>query len=723
MRSPRGGTRAQAWIGALALAAAVALAYLPALRAGFVWDDDANVTANANLRDRDGLRRIWTESTANQQYYPLTHTSFWVERRLFGLDAFGYHLDNVVLHGLAALLLWRVLLLLELPGAWLAAAIFAVHPLQAESVAWITERKNTLSGFFFFAAAFAGVKALGIGGAAAGGEPAAAPGRRRRWYALCCALFLGAVLAKSVAGLLPPVLALLLWWKRDRLTVRDLAPLVPLTLLGAAAGLHTAWLEQHHVGAVGPEFTRTPAETALVAGRAAWFYLGKLVLPAGLSFIYPRWRLDVADPAGWLYPAAALALIGALGALRGRIGKGPATAALYYGVMLFPALGFLKVYFMRYAFVQDHFQYLAGVGPIALFAAGASALAGRARGAGAARLPSSRALSAALALLLLAPLVLITRERCGAYRDEETLWRDTLARNPAAWIAHNNLGVLLTGHGRLDEALRHLEEALRLRPDLAEIRVSLGAALLAAGRAAEAGEQYRRAVALSPELPSAHAGLGAALEREGRGAEALAALEEALRLEPEGADLRYRLAGLHLRRGDPARAAVLVEELLRRDPAAPRAHALAGEILAAQGKGREAEAAFREAIRLGPGGFEGHLGLGVLLAARGDLGAAAASLDRALAAKPDAAAAHYNLGRVLDLRGETAEAVRHYRQAIATDPGFAEAHNNLGVDLLLQGQADPGREHLREALRLRPDYREARVNLELSRAGGRAGRP
>ena len=722
--------RVRPWLCALLLAGAVVLCYLPALEAGFVWDDDDNVTNNEHLRDLDGLRRIWTDPTANQQYYPLTHTSFWLEHRLWGLEPFGYHLVNVALHALAALLLWRILLMLEVPGAWLAAAIFAVHPLQAESVAWVTERKNTLSAFFFLAAALAGLKALlRAGGPGAGsGQVERDPGRRR-WYALCCALFLCAVLAKSVASLLPLALALVLWWKRDRVAWRDLAPLAPLVVIGAAAGLHTAWLEQHHVGAVGPEFTRSPAQMALVAGRAAWFYLGKLLLPVGLTFVYPQWRIDAADPAAWLYPAAALAVLGLLFALRDRIGKGPLTALLYYGVMIFPALGFLKVYFMRYSFVQDHFQYLAGIGPIALFAAGVTSAAGvieragRARSAGTAGPLLCRAAAPVLALLLIAPLATLTRQRSSVFRDAETLWRDTLATNPAAWMAHNNLGILLTGRGKVDEALGHLGEALRLRPDLAEIRVSLGAALLEKGEVTQALEHYRRAVELAPGMPSAHLGLGAALERQGAPAQAAGEFEDALRLDPGSAEAHYQLVRLSFRRGDLPRAAPLVEELLRRDPPRARVLALAGEILAAQGRGREAEGRFREAIRFEPASFEGHLGLGVLLAARGDLGEAAASLVRAIGVKPSSAEAHYNLGKVLDLQGRAAEAVTHYRRAVEANPDFAEAHNNLGVDLLLLGDDARGREHLREALRVKPDFREARVNLELSRPGSRRPRP
>lgn len=295
--SPRDPARPpRPWVGALALLLGVALCYLPVRHAGFVWDDDGNVTGNVTLRDGAGLRRIWTDPTANQQYYPLTHTSFWLERRLWGLRPLGYHGVNVALHAASALVLWRTLLLLGVQGAWLAAAIFAIHPVHVESVAWITERKNTLSGVLFLAAALAGVRFLGIAPVPRGDGGGAPPRRDRlRWYVLCAALFVCAVLAKSTASLLPVVLALLLWWKAGRLAPRELLPLAPLVLVGAATGLNTAWLEQHHVGASGEEFAHTLAEKFLIAGRASWFYLDKLLFPAELSFIYPRWRIDAGD--------------------------------------------------------------------------------------------------------------------------------------------------------------------------------------------------------------------------------------------------------------------------------------------------------------------------------------------------------------------------------------------------------------------------------------------
>ena len=347
------------WILGLFLVAATVLAYQPVWHAGFIWDDDVYVTNNLTLRSVDGLRQIWCKLTATPQYYPLVHTSFWLEYHLWGLNPVGYHVVNVLLHALAAILLWRVLVRLQLPGAWLAAGIFALHPVAVESVAWVTERKNVLAAVFYFAAALAYLR-----------------GRRRermaesksgvslRWYFLAFALFVAALLSKTTACSLPAAMLLVIWWKRGRIAGRDVWPLLPFFAAGVALGLVTSWLERTHVGAQGPEWAFSFPERCLIAGRAVWFYAGKLFWPANLTFIYPRWQINTGAWWQWIFPVAALAVVAVLWRLRRRIGRGPLVAVLFFGGTLLPALGFTNVYPMRYSFVADHFQYLASVGLI-----------------------------------------------------------------------------------------------------------------------------------------------------------------------------------------------------------------------------------------------------------------------------------------------------------------------------------------------------------------------
>src|SRR5688572_21356693 len=327
-KSDTSSRRRSALIGSGVLLAMTLIAYLPAFRAGFIWDDPDYVVNNATLRSLDGLRQIWFVPRATPQYYPLVHTSFWIEYQLWGLNPSGYHAVNVLLHALASILLWRVLKLLEVPGAWLAAGIFALHPVHVESVAWVTERKNVLSGVFYLASALAFLHF----------EETAEPRRRWRFYAMSLLLFVVALLSKTVTASLPAAILLVAWWKRGRVTWRDLMPLIPFFVTGVALALRTAQFEREHVGASGAEFDFTWAERILIAGRAAWFYAWKLIAPVNLSFIYPRWTIDDRAAAQYAFPIAAIALVMTLALLRRRIGLGALVAVLFFGGTLVPAL-------------------------------------------------------------------------------------------------------------------------------------------------------------------------------------------------------------------------------------------------------------------------------------------------------------------------------------------------------------------------------------------------
>jgi len=490
-------------IGIALLVILALTAYGPALRGDFIWDDDQYVKENPLLKDADGLRRIWTEPRASLQYYPLVFTSFWVERHLWGLDPLGYHLVNVLLHTLGAGLLWFVLVQLGVPGAWLAAALFALHPVHVESVAWITERKNTLSLPFFLASIAAYVRFSLGDGFSSRGQPAL-PGARAAggWYLLSLALFALALLSRTTTAVLPAVVLILLWWRNGRLGWRDLAPLLPFLALGAAFGLFTARLETEHVGALGADWEASPVERVLVAGRIVFFYLTKLLWPADLSFVYSRWQVDARAWWQYLFPAAAAAGVAALWGARGRIGRGHLAAALYFLVCLAPVLGFLKVYPMRFSYVADHFQYFASIGPIVWAAAlldrfssgalGGESLGRLARGPGGAL--ARRAGTAALLALLWA----LTWQQSGMYRDPETLWRATIRRNPSAWLAHANLAEILLGRGQAREALEFTTRAVSLKPDDAGVQVMQGKALLLGGHPAEAIGPLQEALRLQP---------------------------------------------------------------------------------------------------------------------------------------------------------------------------------------------------------------------------------
>jgi tetratricopeptide (TPR) repeat protein len=514
MRHPAFTTPAQSrlwractrWGPALALVLLTIAVYWPALRGRFLWDDDSWTTLILPLlQSGDGLRRIWFEPTALQQYYPLTATTFWFDYHLFGLNPAGYHFGNILLHGLGAGVFHLLLRRLAVPGAWLAAAVFALHPVHVESVAWITERKNVLSALFFVGALLAYVHhAFPVSTP----QPASADPAKRQMtndgageqsrstaYWVAFALFCAAMFSKTAAFALPATMLLLCWWQRGRITRRDLADAAPFFAVAVALGLMTAWLEKNHLGAGGADWAFTPAERLLMAGRACWFYVGKILWPAPLIFVYPRWNLDAGAFVQWLFPIAAVAAVGALWSLRRRVGRGPLAGVLFFGGSMVPVLGFMNAFFMFHSFVCDHWQYLADLGLIPLFTAAAVRAASRVRGV------PARTAGLLIAAVLLPLLAGRTVHQISIYADSETLWRDTLRQNPNAALAWNNLGVICRTSGRSDEGARCYEQAVRSNPRYREAELNLGNVRLEAGRLEEARALFADVARAMPAYP------------------------------------------------------------------------------------------------------------------------------------------------------------------------------------------------------------------------------
>jgi hypothetical protein len=510
----------------LLLISATFLAYLPAVHGKFVWDDDAwTVKINGLLRDLSGLRQMWCQPTALQQYYPLSGTTFWLDYHLWGLWPLPYHVENILLHCIAALLFCRLLQCLRVPGAWLAAAIFALHPVMVESVGWITERKNVLSLVLYLAAL------LIYGRFASFWQDNPAPGDagpcRWRRYALAWVLFVGALLAKTTAVSLPAVLLLISWWKRGRIRWReDVLPTLPFFVAAVGQGLLTAWLEKNHLGATGPEWAMTFPERCLIAGRALWFYANKLLWPVNLCFVYPRWQLDAFSVAQWLYPVTAAGTVLALWQARGRIGRGPGATVLYFAGTLLPLLGFVNAYFMRYSFVCDHWDYLPSLGLIALGAGLVSRVAERLR---------APALAYGFAAVVLPVLGVLSWRQCAMYADIQTLWRTTIDRNPKAWLAYYNLGTELSQTGAPEEGIADLQTAVKLQPGNIDGRNNLGNALLQQGRVREAMVQFQKVLEIQPHDLRAQSNLALVLATSSdaslrNGVKAVALAEETDRL-------------------------------------------------------------------------------------------------------------------------------------------------------------------------------------------------
>jgi tetratricopeptide (TPR) repeat protein len=635
------------WLVAAALIGATFLVYQPVWRGGFIWDDDGHVT-RSELRSCQGLYRIWFDVHATHQYYPLLHSVFWIEHRLWGDAPLGYHLVNILLHGLAAVLVFQVLRRLQIPGAMLAAAIFAVHPVQVESVAWITEQKNTLSAVFYLGAMLSYLRFDRA--------------RRKTCYALASTLFALGLLSKTVTATLPATLLVIFWWQRGRLSwKRDVLPLGPWLALGAAAGLFTAWWERALAGAAGAAYAFSPLERVLIAGRALWFYLAKLLWPADLIFIYPRWRVSQAVAWQYLFPLTALAALLALWLLRGRT-RAPLAAALCYVGTLFPVLGFFNVYPFRYSLVADHFQYLASVAVIAAFTAGVASCCGR--GGRPRRLAGH-----ALGVSLLALLALLSWRQSRTYADLETLYQTTLDRNPDCWMALANLGKLLADRGEFDAAMADYRKALQVNSAYAEAHNNLGNLLFGRGDVDGAIDHYRQALESKPQFAEAHDNLALALAGHGQVDEALVHYRRALEISPDfvGAynDLGMALTG-------------------RRQFGAAIAN-------------------FQKALEIQPDYAEAHNNLGIALTGRGEVDAAMLHYFKAIGLKPAYAEAHNNLGTALAGHGQFDEAIDHYRQALRIQPGNAGTSRNLAALVAARDRITELLAQRRQSLRSRPD--------------------
>ena len=648
--------RARTVLAGLALVAMTAVVYIPALRADFIWDDDGFLTNNPLIKAPDGLYRFWC-TTQPPDYFPLTSSTLWVEWRFWGMNATGYHAVNVLLHAISAVLIWRVLKRLKIPGAWLAGLIFGVHPVNVESVAWITERKNTLPMVFYLATILVYLRFESRG--------------RKLWFALSLITFVLALLSKTSVVTLPFVLLIIAWWQRGRIDRRDVVRAIPFFFLAIALGLVTWWFQYNR--AIGSDIVRNDSFPSRLAGAgwAVWFYLSKALVPYKLTFVYPRWQIDPSSVVSYLPGAALVGCLGLFWWYRRSWGR-PALAALgYYVITLLPTLGFLNIYFMLFSLVADHWQYTSIIGVIALVIGLAAALANR-------RPEAFRIPATVTAVVVVGVLSILSWRQAGIYKDSEMLWQDTLRKNPSAWMAHNNLGLTLANQGRADEAFTHYNDALRLNPDYPESHNNLANLLASQGKYDEAIAHYTKALRYKPDYAHVHNNLGLVLADQDKIDEAIAHFKEALRFIPQF----------------------------------PEAHNNLGIVLAKQGKLDEAIRHYAEAIRLEPALPEAYNNLGLALARQGKLDEAVRYYTEAIRQKPAFLEAHYNLANALCDQNKLDEAVRSYRRAIEINPAMAEAHKNLGAVLERQGKLDQAAQEYQESLRLNPQDSGLRDQLD-----------
>ena len=566
------------------------VAYLPAMRGGFVFDDELLITHNRLVQASDGLYRFWLTREA-ADYYPLTSSLLWLEWRLWGANPMGYHVVNVVLHAINAVLVWIILRRLKIPAAWLAGLVFAIHPVNVATAAWISEQKNTLSMLFYAAAILLYLEF----------------DERDKWgwYGLSLVAFVLALLCKSAVVMLPVVLLGCVWWSYGRVRRKDFLRAVPFFVLSLAFGLVTIWFQYNRALGGGTVRTDSFLTRLLAAGWVPWFYLSKALLPLDLTVVYPRWNINVSH---WLAYLPGVILAGCFTVVwwkRNTWGRPFLFGLGYFVVMLFPVLGFFDQAFYAFSLVADHWQYYSIVGVIALAVAIGERIA-RSMG------ERGRYIGVSVGAVVLMVLGAATWERGCVYADSQTLWQDNVVKNPNAWVAHNYLGRDLSRADGVHQAIAHYEQALRLKPDYVDAHNNLGNALMEVGRILDAMRHYVQALRIDPDYATAHYNLGVALAQTGELQSAIAHFEQALRIDPDYAEAHNNLGSALSIAGRVQEAINQYRQALRLKPDSPEIHCNLAMALEQAGNVKEARAQYEEALRIKPDSAEAQHGLAQL---------------------------------------------------------------------------------------------------------------
>jgi protein O-mannosyl-transferase len=635
------------------------LAYLPSINGGFVLDDDILVTSNKVIQATDGLYRFWC-SLEPSDYWPVTNTTFWIEWRLWGMNPIGYHVTNLILHVVEALLIWIILRNLCVPGAFLATVIFTVHPVNVESVAWIAQRKNLMAMLLFLLSILWYLKFFKLASQPTFGRTILAakpsdihhplptfssfflrPSSLYFWYWLSFAVFVLAVLSKGSVVVMPVLILGIIWWLRP-LTRQDLLRTAPFFLVAGALTVVNMWFQLHAANVVIRNVSYL--ERVLGAGCVVWFYIYKAIWPFGLAFIYPNWIIDAGNALWWLPLLAVLAVTAVLWRYRTSWGRPILFAWGFFCVALAPVMGFADVGFMKYSLVADHYQHISIISVIALASAGWCEWRYLAR--------KMAHWATAIAIVTVVAFIFLTHRQNELYRDAVTLYKDTLVKNPECWAAKNNLGVALFHAGQLQAARELYEQSVQLKPDYAPGYNNLGLALQDEGRLQEAINNYEQALSLKPDYAEAHNNLGLALYKTGRLSEAIGQYQEALRLDPDYAD----------------------------------AHCNMAVALVQAGRFQEAIEQYRQALRISPNDPEYLYNLGNLFVKTGRLSEGIKEYEQALRFRPDHPGAHNNLGGALLKMDRPQEAIEHLKLALKLVPEDAGAWNNLALAYAMKRQ-------------------------------------
>ncbi len=688
-------------LGIVTILALVFAAYYPVWHGEFLWDDLPVFIDHPLITSANGLELIWLKNVWLTTDFPLTLTTFWFEHRLWGINPTGYHVTNIFLHGLGAILLWRILLRIKIRGAFLATLLFAVHPVCVASVAWISERKNTLSLVFFLLSLLFFVRSED-----SGNKPfdfRASP-HRRLFYLVSLAAFFLALLSKTSVVALPVVLLGLVWWQKGKITTRDFLKSVPFFLLSIGFGLLTIYAQKR--GAIQGEIVQTETFLARLAESAwaIWFYLSKILLPVNLTAIYPHWELQNVSLVALLPLVLLIGAVVLFWKKRKSWGRHWLFALVFFVAMLFPVLGFIDMYFLIFSRVADHWQYVPLIGVVVFLVAGCTYLLEKKFNAG--NTPK-RVLGAAAILILF----ILTWNHAKVYASEEKLWSATVQKNPKAWMAHNNLGRVFYEQGKIEEAISRFSESLRLNPNHAEARNNFGLALTQQGKLEQAVEEFSRAIRLKPGQSKFHFNLGIALARQGKFDAAISAYTEALRIQPNYSDVHNNLANVLQKTGANDKSLEHSLRALQIKPNFPEAHYNSANAFVALGNMPEAGEHFSAALKLRPNFPDVHYDWGIALAMQGKFDGAAEHFQELVRLNPNDVNAHNFLGNSLAGQKKFDDAVSQYEIALRLQPNDAQTHFNLANALAAQGKSADARAHYAEALRLKPDYEEAKRAL------------
>jgi protein O-mannosyl-transferase len=570
----------QAVLASLVLLVLLILAYSPVWNAGFVWDDAEQLVNNQAVKDPNGLPLIWTTVGLSPQFYPLTFSAFWLQHQLWGMNPRGYHVVNVLLMWVVALLLWRLFRRLGSPVAWWGACLFALHPVNVMSVAWVTELKNVLSGVFIVSSVLAYLPVL----------------ERRRglsWRRLTGVfiLYMLAMFAKTASSFIPAALLLLHFWKGVRVSRRSIVLIVAMTVFALAMSVITVRWETMTKFAVTADFELNGPQRWVIFGQVFWIYLYKALLPVNLSFFYERWEVPLSPSVGlMLLPLLAVAAMSLLWVKRKSWGRGPWAVMMHY-MLTTSALILMHVLFMtRYTWLADHWQFF---GLLGLIPALVNVLYERLS-----RLHNGRPLFYGVVGSLAILFLVGSRAESAKYQSLEGFYLHVINDNPKSWLAYNNLGRIYDERGDKLRAIEYYEKSLAIRPDNFEAVNNYGCTLADLGRFAEAEKHFRNVLTYRPDLPGVFNNLGRVLALQDRLDEADRVYQAGLKYKPDDVVALEALGVVKARMSQLPDAAELFSRMLAIKPGDQQAHAYLGQVYSSMGQYARAKAHFEKSFDL-----------------------------------------------------------------------------------------------------------------------------